>query len=127
MYEFIEHQEEVFTPLSSRPSDSLIASIWMHDSARKMQSVCSDAGSFDITAPFLGGCIEEANDAYVVAVKRQENTAHGQASILSFGVHVIVNVESQFQQQLSMEHQQHTAHETAISFSHIFPSTTVDA
>lgn len=41
------------------------------------QSVCSDAGSFDIAAPFLGGCIEEANEAYVVAVKRQEGNAHG--------------------------------------------------
>ena len=47
------------------------------------QSVCSDAGSFDITAPFLGGCIEEANEAYVVAVKRQESGGHAQVSLLS--------------------------------------------
>ena len=50
-------------------------------SCAMLQSVCSDAGSFDITAPFLGGCIEEANEAYVVAVKRQESGAHAQVSI----------------------------------------------
>ena len=42
-----------------------------------LQSVCSESASFDLTAPFLGGCIQEANEAYVVAVKRQESNAHG--------------------------------------------------
>ena len=42
-----------------------------------VQSVCSESASFDLTAPFLGSCIQEAHEAYVVAVKRQESNARG--------------------------------------------------
>ena len=46
-----------------------------------LQSVCSDSASCEISASLLGGCIEEAYQAEVIAVKRQESQPSGHPQV----------------------------------------------